>query len=215
MPQFNLTANQVLMFTARYRLADGTNCLYTAYYKVRQPLVPGVADSTQAITSFRANFETAFLAVCNSFCRWQETHLVDYILNFVDPVHYDDNFQVVEGTITGAMTNPQDCIVTKRMTPFVGRQNRGRFYFSGWIRDWAQNGILAGAGYAAASTALNNLAVEPLKLPNGTAYADPVLMHWNKDAEGKRISFSTQTITGAVTDSIVRTQRRRQVGRGM
>lgn len=123
---------------------------------------------------------------------------------------------VVQGQL-GESCPPQDAVCIKKITATVGKRGRGRWFFSGV----AEADHLAGQLTPAALTRWQTFAdahETPLVLTGG-GYAPAHCFHEEFPSEVDPttgvVVLEGRLITSATADETVRSQRRRQVGRGI
>lgn len=112
------------------------------------------------------------------------------------------------GTAAGTALPAECCGVIRLTTDFAGKKYRGRSYISGLITTYASASSLSAAGLTAVSTIGTQLAINCVGLSAGITYTfSPVITH-------KATPGSIVTINNTNTDTVIRSQRRRQVGKG-
>jgi len=113
------------------------------------------------------------------------------------------------GTLTGASVPSSVAVVVAKHTNFAGRKYRGRFFFAGIPASSHANSLLTTTAATAWQT-FAGFCDDNLTDVDGTQW-EPILSHGyvpNTDV------LSYTPITQCVASSVLRNQRRRQVGRG-
>lgn len=110
----------------------------------------------------------------------------------------------VAGTVVAASLPPSVAGVISRFTNLPGPGGRGRIFVPGVPTSWHEDGLLSAAGLAAYSAFLPHLDLQ-WDPGNGTVY-EPVLY------KGGGVAVN---IENAVARSVLRSQRRREIGVGI
>jgi hypothetical protein len=112
------------------------------------------------------------------------------------------------GSIPGNALPTAVAAVIQKRTAFAGRRYRGRMYVPGIPASYENDSSLSAEGVTAMEQLANNL--DQIFVATAAAVAftfEPILLH--RDVQG-----GYTLVTGHGVDSVLRTQRRRQVGKG-
>lgn len=112
------------------------------------------------------------------------------------------------GTAAGTALPTEVCAVIRLTTAFAGKKYRGRAYISGLITTDVTSSSLSAAGLTAMNTIGAQLAFNLTGVSVGITYTwSPVITH-------RATPGVVVPINNTNTDSVIRSQRRRQVGKG-
>jgi hypothetical protein len=114
---------------------------------------------------------------------------------------------------TGDMLPPQNAAVTTLRTALKGRSYRGRCFISGIGEAGQTNGVLGAGWLGTQNTLLNWLLTRYGPSRTNTNFMWGVISRYLNKV--KRVTPVLTEITSLDSDSIIRTQRRRSVGRGI
>ncbi len=112
------------------------------------------------------------------------------------------------GGQAGQALPPSTALVIRKRTIFAGRRFRGRVFVCGLVEADQDNGVYSGANYNSMAQQWDNIIVNTLVGPQNGAEFECVI--WTK---GTAAATATR-ITSTFPDDRVRSQRRREVGRG-
>lgn len=111
---------------------------------------------------------------------------------------------------------PSCAAVIKRRTGFLGRKYRGRIFLPGVPVDYVTDGEITDAGYIATLAALAAAIIAPIAWTAGGSptFVPELCVVVGDGSVGDPYAYRATDIISAVLDKKIRSQRRREVGRG-
>lgn len=173
------------------------------------------SDQSELATAFQVNIVDA-IANATAAGLTAGTLEVRTVPPFGDPITGVDIPLVVAGNREDPPCPPTVAVVIRRRTSFLGRRFRGRIYIAGIAAADQASGVIAGvdplANFAAVAAAIGG----PIASANvGAPSFEPVLIgRIPAQRSLPQTGWLITPITSADKDNTLRSQRRREIGRG-
>lgn len=126
---------------------------------------------------------------------------------------YDLAVSVV-GTNEDIAAPPTVCWVVRKRTALLGRKYRGRNYFAGMGMSDVDAGTIAAAGITKYQTARNAIGASITWTASGSPTFIPCIAALDPSVTGPVAGVRATDITSVFLDTVLRSQRRREIGRG-
>lgn len=212
MPEFNLAANKLLRTTIRQKYNETDDVIWTGWYATTT-IAPVGQTSAQFLSTLRVDWlADVYSQVCDIMVT-RSFHCVEYDVATGEIGRYDDNYNELSGSRDVPALPPSDALVVRRQTGEANRRSRGRWYCAGMPASSQTNGVFQGADWDTARLSLTAFTSRVVEDGDGNRLGAPVMPRRKRPGD-QGPTFSPLILTGATADSIVRTQRRRQIGRG-
>jgi len=217
MPDLVGSGIKIIRFAVRATVAGQAHLNYF-FYSTSLNLTSS-SDIRNAILDFWGHVSASWVAaVCDSFI--VQNIVARRVDLYAAPSYFKTGADLVaagnaiQGTAAGDSLPPQDAVCLKKLTVSGGKRGRGRWYLSGIAEGDQDAGQLtgpAGAAFLALAADLEDTFVGAAT----TSTLSPYHVYWREFPPPLLSPVEGSPILQVLPDSIVRSQRRRQVGVGI